>query len=258
MTYIDAQPPLWRATKTQFRVIYAMFLRDLLSQVGGKLMPTIMLFVRPGILVGLMYVVYHGHTPQGMSLLAFITTGWLSYFTFIRTFNTFSSRGAPVLLFPQITTLDIMLTNLVTEWFIYTIIFIVFCSAALLIERSPLPANPLQVVLAFWSIEVFGSLLGIIMSSLARVLPVVDNFTIVYRRLAAFVSGVAVTAADTPYPVLKYLAWSPLFQCIELEREAWWPAYVSPIADPWYVATVLFFMAAFGLAIERFTRRFMN
>lgn len=258
MTYSEAQLSFWGAAKTQARVLHAMFIRDLLAQVGGKLMPTLMLFIRPAIMVSFTFVAFHGSEPQGMSLLAFTTTGWLAYFAFIRTFNTFSARGDRMLLFPQVTTLDLFITNLMMEWFVYTIVFIMFCVAALILERSPMPANPLQVVLGFWSIQVFGSLLGIIMSSLARIVPAVDNLTIVYRRMAAFVSGIAVTAADTPAPVLKYLSWSPLFQSIELMREAWWPAYVSPIADAWYLATVLFFMAALGLALERFTRRFVQ
>jgi capsular polysaccharide transport system permease protein len=195
-----------------------------------------------------------------MSLLAFLVTGWLAYFAFIRTFKSFKGSGAAsrVLLFPQVTTLDTIISNLLVEWYIYTIVFLLFVGAALLIERSPMPANGLMVLLAFWSVSIFGSLLGLIISSLARVFPVLDNLTMIYRRLAVMISGIAVSAADTPPRILAYMSWSPLFHCIEIMREAWWPAYVSPIADAGYVIKALFFMAVFGLAIERFTRRYVE
>ncbi len=54
------------------------------------------------------------------------------------------------------------------------------------------------------------------------------------------------------------MSWNPIFHALELMREAWWPAYVSPSADAGYVLTCIFFMAALGLVLERGTRRFIR
>ncbi len=64
-----------------------------------------------------------------------------------------------------------------------------------------------------------------------------------------------VLASDTPQFILEWLQYNPLFQSIEWMREAWWPAYKSPIADQGYIAKCLLFMFAIGLSFERATRR---
>ena len=121
-----------------------------------------------------------------------------------------------------------------------------------------MPANPLQVLMAYWSCGLIGSGLALIISSISRIVPAVNNLVLPIRRLGHFVSGVLVTGADTPTSFLPYMTWNPLFHALELMREAWWPAYVSPIADAWYVFRCLFFLFAFGLILERATRRFLT
>ena len=160
-------------------------------------------------------------------------------------------------MFPHMTALDIFISQAIMEWMVYTFVFFLFVGFALLVERSPAPANPLQVMMAYWSCGLIGTFVGMILSSVARVLPAVDHLSLPIRRLGQFVSGVIVTAADTPTSILQYMTWNPLLHAIELMREAWWPAYVSPVADAWYLFQCLFFMAAASLILERATRKYI-
>jgi capsular polysaccharide transport system permease protein len=196
-----------------------------------------------------------------MSLMAFLVTGWAAYFLFMRSLKDTSGNvkgGSGLLMFPHMTALDIFFSQAVSEWFVYTFVFLLFVAFALLVERSPPPANPLQVMMAYWACGLVGSFLALIISSIARVAPAVDHISLPIRRLGHFISGVIVTAADTPTYFLEYIKWNPLLHAIELMREAWWPAYVSPVADAWYLVKCLFFMAALALILERATRKYIT
>lgn len=252
------------ALSIQLRLIIALVLRDLVAEIGRSRMALFWIIFRPISVVALMYLlmsVIHRLTPQGMPLLAFLVTGWSAWFMFMRVFKdpgTAGKAAKSMMMFPHLTSLDLALANLVTEWFIYTFVFVLFVAATLLFERSAPPAYPLKVIMAYWSIALMAFLASLTFFSFARIVPGVTNTMIAIRRLGHLVTGVSVTAADTPHSVLKWMTWNPLFHAIELMREAWWPAYVSPIADPWYVLKCVFFMAATGLIIERATRRFLD
>jgi|GEM_PF-1414768 len=252
------------ALSVQMRVIVALVLRELVMELGQSRAAIFWMFFRPAILVAMMYAIYslnHSLTPQGMPLMAFCATGWAAYFSFMRTMadTTGSVKGGSgLLMFPQMTALDLFISQTVTQWFIYNFVFIGLVGFSMLVERSPLPANPLQVMLAYWACGLVGACLALIIKSFARIVPALENIVMPIRRLGHFVSGVIVSGADTPSFLLPYFSWNPLFHAIELMREAWWPAYVSPIADAWYVFRCLFFMAAIGLILERATRRFLE
>jgi capsular polysaccharide transport system permease protein len=250
------------ALSVQLRLIVALVLRGLVSEIGTTWTGVVAMLFRPAMIVVLFYILYsfsHRLTPQGMPLLAFLVTGWLAWFMFMRTFTLASPKGSSaLLLFPHMTPLDLLIAHAVLQWFIYTFVFLLFVGAALLIERSAPPANPLYVIMAFWSVSVIGSLLAVIFSSVARVAPVIEISMVPLRRLGAFATGILVTAADTPSAVLPYLSWNPLLHAVELMREAWWPAYVSPIADPWYVLRCIFWMAVVSLVLERSTRKYIK
>ncbi len=253
-----------RPLVVQSRLIIALVLRGLVSEISPRNGGVIGLLFRPAFIILMLYVVYsifHRLTPQGMPLLAFLVTGWLAWFFFIRSFKDVlgtDRRNAKLMMFPHLSSLDFHLANFILEWLIYTYVFILFVVIALLIERSSLPAEPLKVMLAYWSVGLIGGLLCLILGSFARIVPAIDLLTLPIRRLGQFVTGVLVTGADTPTSVLPYLSWNPLFHVLELMREAWWPAYVSPVADAGYVLRCIFFMAALGLVLERGTRRFIK
>jgi len=248
------------ALSVQLRLIVALVLRGLVSEVGSTWTGVVAILVRPAVLVLLFYVLYsvfHRLTPQGMPLLAFLVTGWLAWFLFMRTFSPPGGSSA-LLLFPHMTPLDLQIAAAVLQWFIYTFVFLLFVGGALLIERSAPPANPLYVIIAFWSIAVVGALVALSFFAIARVVPVIELLVTPIRRIGHLVTGIFFTAADTPSSVLPYMSWNPLFHSIELMREAWWPAYVSPIADAWYVLRCIFILAVVGLVLERSTRKYIK
>jgi capsular polysaccharide transport system permease protein len=122
------------ALSVQMRVIVALVLRELVMEFGQSRMAIFWMLFRPAVLVGLLYGVYslnHHLTPQGMPLMAFLVSGWAAYFHFMRSMADTSGSvkgGSGLLMFPQMTALDVFLAQTVTEWFIYSFVFLLFAS----------------------------------------------------------------------------------------------------------------------------------
>ncbi len=253
---------LLRATAIQGRVIGALMLRDLVAQGASGTIPFFKVLRRPIFMVAAFYVlgrVASGLAPHGIPLLVFIVTGYLTWLAFLRSFVGVSGAGgsARVLMIPHVTPLDLMLSVVALEFFVYTAIFVALTGAGLLFEQAPLPADPLGVILAFWSAIGLGTAMGMIAASVGRITPILTDLFMGVRILGHALSGVFALATDTPLFVLEILKWNPLFHSIEWLRESWWSGYKSPIADPMYILTCLFFLVAIGLATERVTRPWM-
>lgn len=251
-----------RAAGTQVRVIYALLLRDLVAEGGAsRSLPFLKLYLRPMVIIGALYVAGRatGLSPADFPLLIFIITGYLVWIAFVRCFMSISIRGSlPLLMFPQVTPLDLILGKIAVQFVLYTTLFVILSGLGMLFEQASPPADPLGVMLAFWSAIGLGLAMGLIVASISRFTTLLDDFFVLIRNAGHAASGVFALATDTPTVILDYLRWNPLFHAVEWMRESWWSNYKSPIADPAYVFYCLFFLIGIGLAFERASRRWQS
>lgn len=247
-----------RSALVQWRVIIALLLRDLVIAGGRGPIPFFGIYIRPVIVVAVFYIVGRVATeitPQGFPLLVFIITGYFTWIGFFRSFSGVQFAGQGLLLFPQVTPLDLALAKMASAWTMQTFLFAVLVGVAMLFEQAPGPADPLGVVMAFWCTVWLGLAIGLIAATISRFTTLLDDFWIGVRMIGHAVSGVFTLGTALPSELLAWMKWNPIFHCIEWLRESWWPAYHSPIADPNYVFLCLFFLTAAALAFERATRR---
>lgn len=245
----------------QGQVLRALILRDLVVQFGHSRFSFAWLILQPValiVLISTLWVVKDRLTPQGMPWIVFVTTGYLTWFAFLKTLSSLSTMNASaggLLMFPHVTHLDVFISRAVVDWAIYSIVFALLTSGSILVGQAGTPANLFGVTLSFWAAWWLAAALGVIAGSVFRLTDLLENIFGLVRRVGLFISGVLFVATAVPDWVLPWISWNPLFHCLEMLREAWWPAYRSPIADPWYVVKVGFFLTAFALLIERATRR---
>jgi capsular polysaccharide transport system permease protein len=247
-----------RAAVIQARVIGALTLRELVMEGGRGSIPFVHNFIRPLGIIASFYLLgrYTGFGPQGLPLLVFVVTGYLTWLGFLRCFaGTRGGKVGGLLMFPHVTPLDVAISKLLGDFVIYTMIFVVCCCMAVLFEQAPMPADPLGVLLAFWSAIGLGVVGGLIFYSLGRYTSLFEDLFTGIRMFGHVLSGVFALATSTPDFLLDYLRWNPLFHSVEWLRQSWWNSYQSPIADPHYIALCLFFLTAIGLAFERVSRR---
>ena len=246
----------------QFQVLRALILRDINARFGDKRLGYIWSLINPVlVVVGLLiiFTVRGRMAPPALPLMVFIATGFPIFFAFMTMWNgTGANPGDGMLMFPQVTLLDLLFSRMVLEFLTQTTAFVIICLGLILLGGAVLPADPMGVLMAFWGCMWIGAGLGMSNMAISRVFPLVNTVLGPIKRLSVFISGVIFTASQLPSFVLPWFSWNPIFHGIELARTLWYPAYRTPIGDPWYIALIGLFLFAFGIAAERITRRYIG
>lgn len=244
----------------QLRIISALALRDLVSQFGSTRILAWLYLIRPCSRVLLMYVIgslSQRLAPQGMPLLAFIITGYITWYAFLRSFQDIGGPvGSGVMIFPNVTAMDVLMARAVVDWATYSSVFVLFLlGGALLGQLGGWPDFPFGVIFGFYSAWWLGVCLGILAACGYRYTSLVRFTNPIVRRLGIAISGVLFVGTAIPTRLLPWFTWNPLFHCLEIIRESWWAVYRSPFADPWFVVRCMFWMTLAVLLIERVSRR---
>jgi capsular polysaccharide transport system permease protein len=246
--------------KFQFQVLRALILRDMNARFGDKRLGYIWGLLNPVMVVITLLIIFtvrQRSAPPALPLLVFIATGFPFFFAFTTMWNGANANpGDGTLMFPQVTFLDLVISRLVLEFLTQTTAFFVICLGLILILGLQLPADPINVLMAYWGAMWIGIGVGLSNMALKRVAPIVDQLLSPIKRLGIFISGVVFTASQLPSFLLPYFSWNPIFKCIEIARTSWYPSYQSPLYRPWDVVIVGIGLLAFGIAAERVTRRY--
>lgn len=242
------------------QVLRALILRDMTSSFGDRRLGYIWGLIGPVLLVCTLILVFTVRGRQGsplLPLMVFIATGFPMFFAFnnMWTAATGTATGG-LMMFPQITHLDLLLSKIILELATQTAAFVVIATGFVLIGDAPIPGDPMNLLFAFWGVLWLGVAVGLFHMAIRRVFPIFDFFLTPIKRLGVFISGVIFTAADLPSWALPYFSWNPVFRAIEIARTSWYPSYRSPIYDPMFIIVIAVFLTALGITAERITRRY--
>ncbi len=246
----------------QMQVLKALILRDLVSRDASRLgfvlqiIMSLALFGSIIIIWGVRGKVIASELP----FFVFLITGFPPWTAFMSTYTRTLSktRGAEALLFfPQITKLDLIISNAIVNLFLDTIVFIILMVIACVMYGS-LPDNIPGVFILYWSCVWLGAALGLCMSPIQRLAPTVVTFINMPLRLGMWVSGAIFSVNRLPAYFQPYLKWNPLLHAIEGIRHNWFEDYQVPVYNPMYIVVCGLVLTLFGLALERATRRFIS
>ena len=96
--------------------------------------------------------------------------------------------------------------------------------------------------------------IGMVLASLAVIVPVIEKIVPMVMRVMFFVSGVFFGVSAFSHKVAEILLWNPVFQAIELLRESLHVAYRIEGLSPFYLGCCTVVMLVLGGFLERFTR----
>ncbi len=248
----------------QLRVLKALVLRDLTTRYAQHRLGFVLGVILPvfGLAVLMIAFKLRGRmVPADFSVGVFVATGYPLWLAFIGMFTKVmasSSRVDALLMFPQITQLDLIISNIIVEFSLNTVVFLVLCAGVLVFTDSPAPRDPTGVLLCYWSCAWIGAALGLTMSAVHRMAPLVTNFITPFLRFGMWVSGVVFMVNRLPTWSWTYLRWNPILHAVEGARTLWGPYYNSPIFDPSMILGVGFVLTIIGLVMERASRRFVG
>ena len=252
------------AFRFQYRVLKALILRDMASRYSGSRLGPLMGILLPIISLSALMVMFSLRgkiIPQDFSLGAFMITGYPLWQAFQGLYSRVlgaASRTDPLLMFPQITQLDLIMATIILEVCNLTVIFVIMVIGVLVVFQDSPPADPVGVILCFWACAWMGSALGLILCALMRVAPTVVAVINTFMRFGMWMSGVIFAVNRLPTWTWPYLRWNPLLHCIEGARHLWKPSFEAPIFDPAYIVAVGFVLTTLGFILERITRRFVG
>ena len=251
---------LSQALVVQGRTLRALILRELSTYQSDSRLGFLWSLFRPLAVMTVLYIVLsgtHRTEVQGMPVLLFLATGYLFWINFEYTF-IYVERSAfadSVLRFPQITPLDVAITFTFVQWITNMLAGVIVLIAALVLDGDPFPDNAFVLFVVYCSTTLLAASVGLIVVCVGRFIHSLPNFINPIRRVGVLISGAEVPMSILSPDAQKFFSWNPLVHQIEIARHAWYPAYVSPIADPVFVFVCGFGLLLAGLLFERATRR---
>ena len=248
----------------QYRVLKSLVLREMATRYGQYRIGYLLGLLTPLVTLSALIVMFgfRGKViPSGFPLGVFVITGyplWQGFQGMYSKVMGAASRTDPLLMFPQITQLDLILATIILEVATNTVVFFIMCIGVCLVFHAEGPADPLGVLFCYWGCMWIGSAVGMILCALQRALPLLVQFINTFMRFGMWVSGVLYAVNRLPSFLWPYLRWNPILHLIEGCRTLWNPAFVAPIFSPAYVIALGFILTTFGFVVERLSRRLVG
>ena len=248
----------------QYRVLKALVLREMAARHGESRLGYLMSIILPLFTLTVLMVAFslRGKTfPTDFSLGAFVVTGyplWQAFQGMYQRVMGAASRSDPLLMFPQITQLDLIFSLIILEVATNTVVYVCMIIGVLVVFQEPIPDDPVGVLLIYWACHWIGAGLGLVLCGVNRLVPSVVLVFNAFMRFGMWVSGVVFAVNRLPVWTWPYLKWNPILHCTEGARHLWKSTFEAPIFDPVYIISVGCILTTVGLIVERASRRFVG
>ena len=248
----------------QYRVLKALVLRNLVATHGETRLGFLMGIIIPVFSLAVLMAAFglRGKIiPSNFSMGAFLLTGyplWQGFVGMYRKAVTSASRTDPLLMFPQITQLDLILASVIQTFATDTVVYLVMMFGVIVLLRSHAPGDFMGVVICYWACLWLGAAFGMIVCAGQRVFPMLLSFINPFMRFGMWFSGVVFMVNRLPSWTWPYLRWNPILHCVEGARQLWEPSYKSTFFDPGYVIICIFVLTTAGFVLERISRRLVG
>ena len=245
---------------TQARVLGALILRDMRTRFGrshwGFLIAVGWPFAHIFIIVGIM--VFRGlPTPLGHSVTLFVATGLIPYIGFMymsRKMMESFSINKPLLYFPQVKSLDIMISRSILEIITFMGSSAICLAFLLAIGIDALPVRPFEAASAFCAIILFSIGVGSLNACVQAFFPGYMMAYVLVIIAMYSLSGVFYVPEFLPQQIFDVLSWNPMLHCIIWFRSSFYPGYGIGV-DKSYVLMSGITCLAVGLLLDRFVVR---
>lgn len=248
------------ASVVMTRVVLAVLLRETRTRFGRYQLGYLWAFLEPlahvFVFIAVFTLLGRG-TPIGDSLALFLITGVVPWLLFIHTVDRTAKAlegNRALMMFPQVTRIDLMLARIILEVASKIVVFAVLCVVIYCFETPFAIDRPLEVMAALACLITFAAGIGILNGAVDAVFPTYERIFAAIRRPLYFVSGIFFVAELLPPQARAWVALNPLAHLIEWLRAAFFTAFESGFVDRGYAVACALGFLVLGLAAERAIR----
>lgn len=248
---------LLQSLSIQGRVISALTLRETRARYGNSKLGFFWALFEPFAHIVVFIGIFSGlgrAIPLGDSMGVFILTGiipWLLYSNTVSNVMGGLNANKPLLGYPQVMPLDIVISRVILEATTLLIVMLLFLVGFHYLGVRIQVDSFLQMCIPYMLIVLFATGMGLINASITQAYPSYGTIYSAFSRPLYFISGVFFTADFLAPEVYAAIDFNPLLHLIEWLRSGYYTSFQSHLYDPEYAVAVCVGIFAIGLFIER-------
>ena len=245
----------------QRAVIFALFIRELKTRLGGRWLGVFWVLLEPMAHVALMTAIFgvlHSATMPSIEYPVFLITGMMPFFIFkglvLRLMEAIdSNRG--LFGYRQVKPMDTLLSRAMLEIALQSAVYFTALCALGWLGFHFLPVMPLELMAVSAVLIVFGVALGVLFAVATNEVPQARAVIRIATMPLYFISGVIFPIHAVPANFLPLLLVNPVLHLVELSRASFFPQYhVLPGINLAYPAGVALVFACLALSLYRVRR----
>jgi len=245
----------------QSRVIWALFLREILTRYGRHNIGFLWLFAEPMLFtigVTLMWIAIDATHGSDLPITAFAISGYST----VLIWRNMSGRcvsaihpNAALLYHRHVKVLSIFLSRILVEAGGATLSFVILTLLFSYMEWMDLPEDVLTVALGWLMLIWFGAALAIFLGALSEFSELVERLWHPISYFLLPVSGAAYLVDSLPLEAQRIILLLPLAHGTELVREGFFGSKITAHYDVAYFASINLVLTLVGLILTAYVSR---
>jgi capsular polysaccharide transport system permease protein len=251
----------FKGLRVQADVVKALMIRELHTRFGRENIGFLWIMVEPLLFAGLVALIWRlmkGPEEHGISIVAFVVTGYIPITLFrhvvARSVAVFSVNGG-LLYHRQITILDFLLARFIIELLGGMMAYVFIATILIFVGEFPVPAD-FGLLVAGWMVYAFFCFsIGLVIAPVSEMSEVLEKFVPVTTYLMIPFSGLFTMASWMTPGMREFLLLSPFVHGMEMMRKGIWGDNVTAYYDVWYPISCSLVLCVAGLIMCRRIRR---
>jgi len=236
-------------------------MRELITRFGRENIGFLWMMAEPvlfAVLVGIMWTFMKGPEEHGISVTAFVASGYIPLVMFRSTMGravrAFSANSS-LLYHRQVTLFDLILVRFLVELIGSMMAYVAIATLLIFLGLFPVPADIGALLLGWALYGLFTFSVALILAPLSEVSDTLEKFMPVSTYLMVPFSGTFNMTSWLAPGIRDVMLYSPPVSAMELQRYGIWGDKITPYYDIPYAVSVSLVMMLFGLILCRSIRR---
>jgi capsular polysaccharide transport system permease protein len=257
----DDHRPLtfWEQLRIQFRVIWALVMREMITRFGREGLGVLWVMAEPAMfVVGVMVIFSHTETNARYSVAEYLA---VSYPTLLFWRNATSrmikaiESNRTLLHHKPIRPIDILYSRIILEFAGATASFLVLYAVLVVIGICQFPVDLLTMILGYFLVIWFSFNFVMTMAALSEMSEAIERISHVILYLMIPFSGVFIPTYVLPTKIGEMMTYFPLIDAVEYFHHGYYGERMHTLYHLGYTVSVLMLFTLFALSIAHLAIR---